>query len=106
MAKKITFNVYSAIPYKGILKLAIPASCNKFSTKNYSEFNLVFISLIPFSICVPAYSGIYFSIWKEKYFFHAIYIVYNPMSKLYESVWDKRIKFEIRKLCTLEKFVK
>jgi len=97
--------VYSVIAYKGILKLVIPAICNKFYTKYCFEFNLMFISLIPFSICFPIYSGMYLRISKFKYLFHALYMVYNPMSKLYVSVWDKRIKFEIRKLCTLEKFI-
>ena len=83
MAKKLLFNVYSFIAYNGILKLVIHVMCNKFYTKYYAEFILVYIFLIPFNICVPVYSGMYLKISEGKYFFHALYMVYNPMSKLY-----------------------
>ena len=86
------------------MKLGIFAISNKFSTK----FKSLFLSILPISICVPVYSGNYL---RSSNFFHALYMVYNPTSKKYENCDTKRVRckrpnFEIRKLCTLDKFVK
>ena len=84
---------------------------NKFSTNGYVKLKIVFLPLIPVSICVPVYSGNYVRNSIDKYFFHAPYVVDNPISNLYELCGTKRLgfkrpKFEKRKLCILDKFVK
>jgi len=43
------------------MKLSVSAICNKFSTKRYGEFKIVFVYFSPFSICVPDYSWKYLS---------------------------------------------
>jgi hypothetical protein len=53
-----------------ITQLGIYTICNKFSTQPYCEFNLVFVSLSPFSICVPVYSEKYLRSSIHKHFFH------------------------------------
>ena len=90
------------------MKLNISAICNKFSAKGYVKLKIVFLPLIPVSICVPVYSGNYLRNSFDKYFFHAPYLMYIPVSKLYEHCGTKRVRFkrpksEIKKLCSLEK---
>ena len=59
------------------MKLRISAICNQFSAKCYDEFNLVFVSFSPSSICVPVYSGKYLSSSNDKYFFPTLYMAYK-----------------------------
>ena len=64
---------FRVLYFKDTTKSSIYTICNKFSTKCYDEFNLVFVSFSPSRICVPVYSGKYLSDFNDKYLFHALY---------------------------------